>query len=252
MALIAEDALSDLPVGLRGDLLAAFNEVVRNYREHRWEPAELNGGKLCEAAYTIVVGALDGTYASRSSKPKDIVAACRALEQRPSGPRSFRVQIPRVLVALYEIRNNRGVGHAGAEVDPNHMDAVAVLYMSKWLMAELVRALHSSSTEEATELVESLVEREVALVWTMGDRKRVLKPGLTWKERMLLLLLDEPAQVAESDLVRWLEHPDAARLRRDVLRPAHRDALVDYDAIGRTIRLLPPGVDAAETLVAAT
>lgn len=249
MPLVAEDALAEIPEGLRADLLAAFRQIVRNYREHRWEPAELNGGKLCEAVYTVVLGNLEGEYAPRSSKPKDMVSACRELERRPSGSRSMRIQIPRMLTALYEIRNNRGVGHAGGEVDPNHMDATAVLYTSKWLMAELVRALHRLSTVEATELVETLVEREVALIWTMGDKKRVLAQGLTWKRKMLLLLIDEFAEVAETDLLRWLEHPSAPRLRREVLRPAHRAALIDYDEKIGTIRLLPPGVAAAEALV---
>lgn len=247
--LTSQDALEALPEGLRDDVLNAFAEIVGNYRERRWEPSELNGGKLCEAVYTVVLGYLDGTYAERSSKPKDMVSACRTLEQRQGGPRSLKIQIPRMLVALYEIRNNRGVGHAGGEVDPNHMDATAVLYMSKWLVAELVRALHTVSTEDASDLVDNLVEREVALIWALGDRRRILKPGFTWKQKMLLMLLSEPAEVSLKDLVRWLEHPSDSRLRRDVLRPAHKEALIDYDPSAGTIRLLPPGVVAAETLV---
>ena len=69
-----------------------------------------------------------------------------------------------MLIALYEIRNNRGVGHVGSEVDPNHMDAVAVLYMSKWLVAELVRVFHRVDTATASEAVDTLVERESAII----------------------------------------------------------------------------------------
>lgn len=58
-----------------------------------------------------------------------------------------------------EIRNNRGVGHAGGDVDPNDRDATAVPYMSKWLVAELVRVLHTLTSAEATEIVEVLIER---------------------------------------------------------------------------------------------
>ena len=87
------------------------------------------------------------------------------------------------------------------------MDATAVLYTAKWLMAELVRLLHTLTTEEATEIVEGLIEREVAWVWTHGDKKRVLHNGMTWKQQTLVLLLTEPGDVAESHLFRWLEHP---------------------------------------------
>ena len=69
--------------------------------------------------------------------------------------RSPRIQIPRMIAALYEIRNHRGVGHAGGDVNPNQMDATAVLYISKWLMAELVRILHGLTTDEASEIVEA-------------------------------------------------------------------------------------------------
>ena len=37
------------------------------------------------------------------------------------------------------------------------MDATAVLYMSKWLMAEIVRIVHTLSTIESRELIEALI-----------------------------------------------------------------------------------------------
>lgn len=97
-------------------------------------------------------------------------------------------QADAVLIALYEIRNNRGVGHVGGEVDANHMDAVAVRYMAKWLVTELVRVFHNLDTTAATEVVDALVEREIPVIWQVGDRRRVLQPKLSMKDRMLLLL----------------------------------------------------------------
>lgn len=253
MGLAPEDAFAVLPTTLRDDLLSAFNEIVKKYREHQWEPSELNGGKLCEAVYTICKGWLEGgTYPARAKKPGNFPDTCWKMEsayQKVPDSRSARILIPRMMIGLYDIRNNRGVGHAGAEVDPNHMDATAVLYTAKWLVAELVRLLHTLTTEEATAVVDALIEREVAWVWTHGDKKRVLRTGMTWKQQVLVLLLTESGDVAEADLVRWLEHSNTAILRRDVLKPMHRARLIDYDATKRTVRLLPPGVTAAETLV---
>lgn len=249
MGLLPADAFKSLPIGLRDDLLNAYNDVVTNFAERRWEPASLNGGKLCEAAYAIVRGHADGKFPARSKKPRNMVDACKDMEKETAQPRSVRIQIPRLIVAMYEIRNNRGVGHAGGDVDPNEMDATAVLYMSKWLVAELVRTLHTLTTTEATEIVEALIKRQVGLVWTSDDRKRVLKPGLTWKENTLLLLLSEIGEVAEADLFRWIEHKSLPAYRRDVLRPGHRKRLWEYDESDRTVRLLRPGIDAAEQIV---
>ncbi len=245
-------AFAVLPVTLAMDLLDAYAEVVTNFAEGRWEPSELNGGKLCEAVFSIVDGFMSGTYPARSSKPKNMVDACKALETAyPSFPktnRSPRIQIPRMLVALYEIRNNRGVGHAGGDVNPNQMDATAVLYMSKWLVAELVRLLHGLTTDEATEVVEALVEREIAVVWKWGDKRRILVTGLTWKQQVLLLLWSV-TEASEAELVAWLEHKEVRTLRKDVLRPMHKARLLDYDETTKLLRLLPPGIRDAEALL---
>lgn len=149
----------------------------------------------------------------------------------------------------YDIRNNRGVGHAGADVDPNQMDATAVLYLSKWLLAELVRLLHTLTTEEATNIVDGLIQREVAWVWTHEAKKRVLRTDLTWKQQTLVLLLTETGAVPETSLQDWLQHPSLGDYRK-ILRPMHKARLIDYDETDRTVRLLPPGVTAAEALVA--
>ena len=50
-----------------------------------------------------------------------VMEACRKLEQEDEtrmGGRAMRILIPRTIPPVYEMRNNRGVGHAGAEVDP--------------------------------------------------------------------------------------------------------------------------------------
>jgi hypothetical protein len=243
---------STLPAGLRDSLLEAFNEIARNYAQRRWEPAELNGGKLCEVAYSILRGIVDGTFPATPSKPRNMVDACRALETESSSiPRSIRIQIPRMLMALYEVRNNRGVGHVGGDVDPNHMDAVAVLYMAKWVMAELVRNLHSVDTEKATELVEALIEREVPIVWSVGDVKRVLEPGMPRTEAVLVLLHSSAGPVDETDLARWVEHPKLAQFRRDVLRPLHKARLVEFDQSAGTVTLSPRGTERIEAQLSA-
>ena len=154
-----------------------------------------------------------------------------------------------MLIALYEIRNNRGVGHAGGDVDPSHMDAVAVLYMSKWLVAELIRVFHGVTTGEATEAVDLLVERELPVVWSVDGKKRVLAERLSQRDKTLLLLYSEPGVVAETDLRMWVEAADASSYRRDVLRKAHKERLLEYDDASRTVHLSPKGARYVEELL---
>src|SRR5262249_40606208 len=126
---LSPQVLGQLPATLREELVRAYGEIVRNFRERRWEPSELNAGKLCEIIYSVLRGFIDASSPARSYKPSNMVDACRALEQADSASfsRSVRIQIPRMLMALYEIRNNRGVGHVGGDVNPNEMDATCTL-----------------------------------------------------------------------------------------------------------------------------
>lgn len=243
------DALGNLPAGLRSELLTAFNSVIDNFRAERWEPSELNGGKLCEIVYTILRGHVDGSFPARAKKPRRFDQACRDLEQADPKlfSRSVRVHIPRVLIALYEVRNNRGVGHVGGDVDPNHMDAVWVVATAKWLLSELVRMFHDLTVSEAAEIVEALTERTIPIVWEVGNVRRVLDPSLSMKDKTLLLLYTLPRAATEQELVAWTEHSNASVFRRDVLRRAHKDKLIEFDAAGKLVHLSPTGARLVES-----
>jgi hypothetical protein len=243
-----QNMLASLPVVLRDELFRSFNEIVRNYRERRWEPSELNGGKLSEVVYSILEGHVSGTFPSKPSKPRNMLAACQAFEQADAQRfcRAVRIQIPRMLIALYEIRNNRGVGHVGGDVNPNLMDATAVLAMSKWVVAEVLRIFHSVTTDEATAAVEKIIERTLPVVWVVEDRIRILNPSLSMKVKSLLVLYQSQGWVAEDSLLRAVEHSNASVFRRDVLKRSHREKLIEYDAQHCRVLISPLGVDYVE------
>jgi hypothetical protein len=240
-----------LPLGLRDPLLKGYVEIARNYAEHRWEPSELNGGKLCEIVYSIVDGATSGAYATSPFKPPRLVDACRAIEQRPSNPalfgdRSLRVLIPRLLPYLYEIRNNRGVGHVGGDVDPNYSDATAVFSCSNWIMAELIRVFHSVPLEQAQSAVDSLVERKHPLVWEIEGIKRVLDPSMPRSDQVLTLLYSSPGWTAESDLRSWVEYKNSTNFRDVVLTPLHKNRMVEHHQAKQCLRITPRGAKDVE------
>jgi hypothetical protein len=251
VSLDATGLLSDLPSSLRNELVAALGQIENNYRERRWEPSELNGGKLCEVVYSILRGHVDGSYPTSASKPPNMVDACRSLEQASGFPRSIRIQIPRMLIALYEIRNNRGVGHVGGDVEPNAMDAICVLQMSKWVVGELIRVFHNVEVEEATAAVEALSEREITLVWKINGTSRVLNTDMSMLDKTMVLLYGEPQGMEEQTLFASLEHSNASIYRRDVLRRAHKRRLLEYDAIEKKVYISPLGVQHVEERVLA-
>jgi hypothetical protein len=247
----ASRVLSGLPKALREPLLASYQEIVSNYLERRWEPSKLNGGKFSEIAYSIINGAVKGSFPAKASKPSNMLAACRELEGRPAdvnrtGDRSLRLLIPRVLPVLYEIRNNRGVGHVGGDVSANHMDAEAVQAIAGWVMAELVRIFHDVTTEEAQATVDALVERKTPAIWVLDGVKRVLNPKMIAKDQVLLLLHHSTGWVLTTDLLRWVDYSNASKFRSAVLTPLHKGRFIEFDMTQGRAQISPRGAKDVE------
>jgi hypothetical protein len=247
----AVTVLANLPPTLRAELIAELNSVEQNYREGRWKPAELDGGRLSEVVYSILKGRVDGAMPASTLPVANFPQLCRNLEGATGFPQSIRITIPRMLIALYELRNNRGVGHVSGEVDSNHMDATVVLAMSKWLVADVVRFFHNVDTKTATDLVDALIERDTPLVWEVNGSKRVLNTGLSLKNRTLLLLHATPGPVAEATVRGWVEAKNPTQYRRGIIEKAHAEKLVEYDQAARTVTLSPTGRDYVESNLAA-
>lgn len=241
MKLDAATALGQLPVGLRTELLAEFAKITQNYRERRWEAQNLDGGRLSEVAYSIIDGYTSGgNYTARASKPRSFEAACKALENRTNYLDSARITIPRVLIALYDIRNRRGVGHVGGDVNANHMDAEFVLAAAKWIVAELVRLFHSVDVTTAADVVDALVDRTLPIIWEVDGVKRVLDTARPLKDQTLLLLYSDPSPTEEKDLATYLEQDRLANYRR-VLDGLHKNRMVEWNKTTGLVTLAPPG-----------
>jgi hypothetical protein len=242
-------ALTPIPVGLRNPLINEYQSIIQNYAEHRWSPSELSGGKFCEIVFTILDGHAKSSFQAAPQKPRDFVTACKSLEKNSHVPRSFQILIPRLLPALYEIRNQRGVGHAGGDVDPNHMDAMLVISTCNWIMAELVRVFHGLTIEEAQSLVDSLSERRVPLVWRGENVKRVLDTALNLKDQILVLVASSASKTSAQALQNWTDYKNRTYFTK-TLRDLHSKRLIEFSEANKTVEILPPGSKHVSELLA--
>ncbi len=246
-----QQALAAIPDGLRNPLINEFRSIVQHYIEQRWRPSELSGGHFCEIVYTILNGHGSGNFASVPEKPSNFVDACRRLEQNSHVPRSLQILIPRLLPALYEIRNSRSVGHVGGDVDPNHVDSVAVLSIASWIMAELVRVFHQlPSMDEAQKIVDAIAERRIPLIWKDQRIKRILDAKMSMPNQILVFLASEIKALSFDDLLRWTECSNKAYFKR-TLRKLHEERKIEYNEEEGLIKILPPGTSHAEKLLKA-
>jgi hypothetical protein len=153
-----------------------------------------------------------------------------------------------MLPALYEVRNNRSVGHVGGDVDPNHMDSVAVLSMCNWIMAELVRVFHGLPVHEAQKVVDILSEIRIPVIWTDGGMKRILQPKLKLPDQLLLLASTSLPDFGIDDLLSWTECKDKKHFMNTVRR-LHKSRMFEYTPTTNRVQILPPGTEAVQKLV---
>ena len=241
-----DQAFQALPHDLRSELVSEFKSIQANFFARHWSPTELAGGRFCEIVYSVIRGHADGNYPARASKPRNFLAACQSLEHETQLPRSFRILIPRMLPALYEVRNNRGVGHVGGDVDPNYMDSTFVLSTASWVMGELVRVLHSVDLSNAQEIISNLSAHKAPSVWVSSKVRRVLNPSLKLKDQIILLVGSLDRKASLDELCQWLEHQNRAYVKR-TLNTMHKEKLLEFSE--NTVELLPPGQALLQTVL---
>lgn len=251
-----EEALGGVPTQFRTRLIDSYNELKRRHSERNPDATGLSVGKFCEVALRLLQSAVLGTHTPFGTKIGNFPDECRNLIASPAAkvPESIRVVIPRALSFLYTMRNKRGIGHAAGDIDANLIDLATMVRLSDWIVCELIRVYHAMPLEDAQELLDSLAARNLPDVWEVAGKKRVLRPGLTAKQKALLLLYSEPKYaVLVEDLLSWVEYADLSSLRKDVLKPLHKDRLIEYDKDAQSVHLSPIGVkEVEEVILAAT
>lgn len=222
------------------------------HRAHEYDACGVQAGKMCETMIRYLQHELTGSATPFGTTLPNFSDLCQSMEKTPktAGPDELRVLMPRALNFVYTMRNKRGMGHEGEEVDPHEADASAVVTLANWCVAELIRVTSTLPMEDAQRIVDALAERDLPVVWSGAGRKRVLDPKMTRRDQVLTLLYSEPDEATPiEDLCSWVEAPRIDHFRTRVIQPMHKDRLVEYDRDSETVLLLPPGVSAAETLL---
>lgn len=243
---LLESALAGIAdAKLRSKLIESYLGLKRAHAEARYDLAGLNAGKFCEVALRIAQHRVLGASTPLGKRIVNFADDCRTLVTSPTGsaPESIREIIPRALVFLYTVRNKRGIGHVGGDVDANRIDAMTMAQTADWIVCEFIRLFHGLSLEEAQDIVDTLSTRRLPVIWEVGGKKRVLRTGLSAADEVLLLLYaDNQTAILTEDLCAWVEYSNPSVFRRKVLQKLHADRLVEYDTESELVHLSPKGV----------
>ena len=247
-----DTVFASIPGDIRERLNKHYHEIKHNFALRKYEPSELNGGKICEDVYRLLEWHTSPTnaYTPYGTQINNFKRSVRKFENNSVLDDSVRFHIPDTLSSIYNIRNKRGVGHTPGDIDPNFMDATLVAGCVDWIMAELVRLFHNISLDEARDLVKSMTTKKIPLIWEVGDVKRVLSPpsgALSAKDKVLVLLYSESSNLLTADSLRQsIEYRNPTDFRNKVLTSLHKAELVHFDRSSYEVVLSPKGIKKVE------
>lgn len=247
-----EAALTQVPAVLRTRVVERYEALKRSYLNGQYDACGMAAGRFAEVMIRILQNELTGTYKPLGERLSAFDQEASALGRLPkhTGPESLRIIMPRALVFLYTLRNKRGIGHEGGDVDANEIDAAVCVRTADWCLSELIRVVHTLSLEEAQALLDAIAERNVPQVWAIAGVKRVLDPTLKAREQVLVLLYSDPdVAVPVEDLFAWVEYARKDHFQERVLMPLHRERLIEFDQDTNTALLSPRGAKETETKV---
>ncbi|MDT8068212.1 MAG: hypothetical protein ROO76_08595 [Terriglobia bacterium] len=241
-------ALATVPANFRQRLITTYLDLKKNSVESRYDAAGLAAGKFCEIVLRFLQQKILGTFTPFGTKINNFADECQRLTSAPAtqGNESDRVVIPRALVFLYTMRNKRGVGHVGGDVDANEIDTVTMARTADWILCELIRINHGLSLEEAQDIVDGISLRQLPTIWEIGGKRRVIKDGLKAREEALLLLYStQNSSVLFEDLKDWVEYSNESRFRA-LLRGLHKERLIEFSEEDDSVVLSPKGAKYVE------
>lgn len=183
-------------------MLRHFQVGTKEYREGNWETVGLKAGKFVEAA-TKCLAVHCGQTLPKSRQFK-AGPELKKLESLSAFSETVRIVIPKALLFVYEVANNRGSRHDSDEIDANEMDARTLIPLMSWVVAEMVRFSNPANSDaaDATAMIESVTQKIYPLFEEIDGRPYVnLDKASAPNVALLLLYFKYPHRIKRSDLV---------------------------------------------------
>lgn len=241
---ILDSALNNISKDFRSKIITSYLELKKRASEAQYDSAGLSAGKFCESVFRLLQQEITGTYIPFGKTIPNMADECRKLIASPatSAIESIRIIIPRALIYLYTLRNKRGIGHVGGDVDANKIDLSTIISIADWIICELIRIYHKLSLEEAQDIIDGLSYKTIPIIWEIAGKKRVLKPELSAQEKTLLLLYSETdLGILVEDLCEWIEYTNLAQFKSKVLNVLHKKKFIEFDKQDGVVYLSPLG-----------
>ncbi len=164
-----------------------YVEMQQRFLAGDWQPAELDGGRLCEALARCIYQ-LDTGHITHSQLPNEICIKLEAPQAVHALVEKERRHLVKAIQVVYKFRSDRGAVHISNTYDANFMDSMMVLHVGKWLFAEFLRVAWNQDRQVVAETIDRIVQLEHSLIHELDGKPLVLARGIPAPDEVLLLL----------------------------------------------------------------
>jgi hypothetical protein len=243
-----DEMLKNRFVAKHADATAShFNRMVQDYYRREWDDANAKAGKFVEAVLKALWREAGETVPA--GKAFSAGAIMDRIPTKTALPESLRLTVPRACRFVYEVASNRGARHDADEVEANEMDASAVLALSSWILAELIRyAQKGMDLDEAKAVVDSVVKRKYPFMEEIDGRVYVDIATSAREAALLILYGVYPTRMSGEELTEQVRRHGYKRANAK-MGVARIMKAVDEDENGN-LKLRNVGIREAEDLIA--
>ena len=123
-----QDALANVSTDYRNRIIHSYLDLKSRHAEGKYDAAGVSAGKLCETVIRLLQHELKKAVTPFGQQITNFAGECDSFAQVPKtvANESLRIVIPRAISYLYTLRNKRGIGHAGGDVDANAIDGATI------------------------------------------------------------------------------------------------------------------------------
>ena len=174
-----EIALGGIGKPFRDRILKSYIDLRAGFSKCQYDAAGLRAGVFAEAVARFLQQELTGSHTPFGTSLPNFADLCRSFERldKAKGPESLRVIVPRALLLIYTLRNKRGIGHIGGDVEANEIDAATCMrtLTENKMTVTIVDIVGRSAT------IDEVIKRSQTLNALNGSAAYATLAALAWR-----------------------------------------------------------------------
>jgi hypothetical protein len=184
-------------------IVESYIEMQQRFLAGDWKPAELDGGRLCEAVsralYQIDSGAI--THTDLPGKLCDWLEDVNK-KRSHNLAEGERRHFCKAIRLAYKFRSDRGPVHISPIYTANYMDSMLILHVGKWIFAEFLRLAWTADKQVIAATIAQIVQLQHTLIHELDGKPLVLTRGIPAADEILLLLNHAPGNRLSRTVIR--------------------------------------------------